>query len=184
MVRLSFRITPRIAHHESFHSLAGRRAGLAHAEPDARVPRQGRRVCGSQEVRHERARQRAPRARHAAVHVKQIQIASDNAKFGVARLAGVDAPKFEDNEKTLDELRARIKKTIDFIKSVPASAFEGGEDRDIKIVVPNRTFEMKGLTYLRGWVLPNVLFHVTTAYLILRHNGVDVGKRDFLGDVK
>ncbi len=115
--------------------------------------------------------------------VKQIQIASDNAKFGVARLANLEAPKFEDNEKTFDELRARVKKTIDFIKSVPASAFEGAEDRDIKIVMPNRTIEMKGLTYLRGWVLPNVFFHVTTAYLILRHNGVDVGKRDFLGDV-
>jgi hypothetical protein len=115
---------------------------------------------------------------------RQIQIATDNAKFGAARLAGVEAPKFEDNETTLDELRARIKKTIDFIKSVPASAFEGGEERDIKIVVPGRTFEMKGLAYLRGWVLPNVFFHVTTAYLILRHNGVDVGKRDFLGDIK
>ena len=115
--------------------------------------------------------------------VKQIQIASDNAKFGVARLAGVEAPKFEDNEKTIDELRARIRKTIDFVKSVPVSAFEGAEDRDIKIVIPSRTIEMKGLAYLRGWVLPNVFFHVTAAYLILRHNGVDVGKRDFLGDV-
>ena len=114
---------------------------------------------------------------------KQIQIASDNAKFGVARLANVEAPKFEDTEKTVDELRARIKKTIDFIKSVPASAFEGAEDRDIKIVIPSRTIELKGLAYLRGWVLPNVFFHVTAAYLILRHNGVDVGKRDFLGDV-
>jgi len=115
---------------------------------------------------------------------KQIQIASDNAKFGVARLANVEAPKFEDTEKTVDELRARIKKTIDFIKSVPASAFEGAEDRDIKIVIPSRTIELKGLAYLRGWVLPNVFFHVTAAYLILRHNGVDVGKRDFLGDVQ
>ena len=114
---------------------------------------------------------------------KQIQIASDNAKFGVARLANVEAPKFEDTEKTVDELRARIKKTIDFIKSVPASAFEGAEDRDIKIVIPSRTIELKGLAYLRGWVLPNVFFHVTAAYLILRHNGVDVGKRDFLGDI-
>jgi hypothetical protein len=115
---------------------------------------------------------------------KQIQIASDNAKFGVARLAGIDAPKFEDNEKTLDELKARILKTVDFLKSVPAAKFEGGEDRDIKIPVPGRTFEMKGLTYLRGWVIPNVMFHVTTTYLILRHNGVDVGKRDFLGDLQ
>ena len=114
---------------------------------------------------------------------KQLQIASDNAKFGVARLAGIEAPKFEDNEKTVDELRARIRKTIDFMRSVPASAFEGSEDRDIKIPVPNRTIEMKGLTYLRGWVLPNVMFHVTTAYLILRHNGVDVGKRDFMGEL-
>ena len=112
---------------------------------------------------------------------KQIQIASDNAKFGVARLAGIEAPKFEDNEKTLDELKARILKTIDFLKSASANAFEGAEDRDIKITVPNRTFEMKGLAYLNGWVLPNVFFPVTTAYLILRHNGVDVGKRDFLG---
>jgi hypothetical protein len=70
------------------------------------------------------------------------------------------------------------------MQSVPASAFEGGEDRDIKIVVPNRTIEMKGLAYLRGWVIPNVMFHVTAAYLILRHNGVDVGKRDFLGDIQ
>lgn len=114
---------------------------------------------------------------------KQIQIASDNAKFGVARLGGLEAPKFEDNEKTLDELKARVRKTVDYLRSVPATAFEGAEDRDIKIAVPNRTFEMKGLAYLRGWVLPNVFFHITAAYLILRHNGVDVGKRDFLGEV-
>jgi hypothetical protein len=114
---------------------------------------------------------------------KQIQIASDNAKFGVARLGGLEAPKFEDNEKTLDELKARVRKTVDYLRSVPATAFEGAEDRDIKIAVPNRTFEMKGLNYLRGWVLPNVFFHITAAYLILRHNGVDVGKRDFLGEV-
>ena len=114
---------------------------------------------------------------------KQIQIASDNAKFGVARLGGLEAPKFEDNEKTLDELKARVRKTVDYLRSVPATAFEGAEDRDVKIALPNRTFEMKGLNYLRGWVLPNVFFHITAAYLILRHNGVDVGKRDFLGEV-
>ena len=114
---------------------------------------------------------------------KKIQIASGNAKFGVARLGGLEAPKFEDNEKTLDELKARVRKTVDYLRSVPATAFEGAEDRDIKIAVPNRTFEMKGLDYLRGWVLPNVFFHITAAYLILRHNGVDVGKRDFLGEV-
>jgi hypothetical protein len=115
--------------------------------------------------------------------LKQIQFVSDTSKFGVARLAAVDAPKFEDTEKTLDELRARIKKTIDFIKSVPASAFEGAEDRDIQIKLPNRTIEMNGLTYLRGWLLPNFFFHVSMAYAILRHNGVDIGKRDFLGEL-
>jgi hypothetical protein len=115
--------------------------------------------------------------------VRQVQIASDHAKFGVARLAGIEAPKFEDNEKTVDELRARIRKTLDFVSSVPASAFEGGEDRDIKFQIPNRTMEMKGLTYLRSWLLPNVMFHVATAYLILRHNGVELGKRDFMGDI-
>ncbi|MEJ1966177.1 MAG: DUF1993 domain-containing protein [Gammaproteobacteria bacterium] len=114
---------------------------------------------------------------------KQIQIASDNAKFAAARLGGIEAPKFEDNEKTIDELKARVRKTIDYLKSVPAGAFEGGEDRDIKITVPGRTIEMKGLTYLQGWALPNVFFHVTTAYAILRHNGVDVGKRDFMGNL-
>jgi hypothetical protein len=116
--------------------------------------------------------------------IKQIQITSDTAKFGVARLAGVEAPKFEDNEKTIDELKARIKKTIDFVQSVSASAFEGGEDRDVKIQLPNRTLEMKGLTYLRGWLLPNFFFHVSMTYAILRHNGVDIGKRDFLGELK
>jgi hypothetical protein len=116
--------------------------------------------------------------------VRQIQIASDTAKFGVARLAGLEAPKFEDNEKTIDDLKARIKKTIDYVLSVPASAFEGGEDRDIKIQVPNRTIEMKGLTYLRGWLLPNFFFHVSMTYALLRHNGVDIGKRDFLGELK
>jgi uncharacterized protein len=115
---------------------------------------------------------------------RQIQIVSDTAKFGVARLTGLEAPKWEDNEKTIDELKARIRKTLDFVQSVPASAFEGGEDRDVKIVVPNRTLEMKGLTYLRGWLLPNFFFHTSIAYAILRHNGVDVGKRDFLGDLK
>lgn len=115
---------------------------------------------------------------------KQIQFVSDTAKFGVARLGAVDAPKFEDTEKTIDELKARLAKTIDYIKSVPASAFEGGEDRDIKIQLPNRTIEMKGLTYLNGWLLPNFFFHVSMAYAILRHNGVDVGKRDFLGELK
>ena len=111
---------------------------------------------------------------------RQIQIACDVAKFGVARLAGVEAPKFEDKEQTIEELRARIARTIDFIKGVPASALEGSEDRTIKVPGRDRTLEFKGLDYLSRFVIPNVFFHVTIAYAILRHNGVDVGKNDFL----
>jgi len=114
---------------------------------------------------------------------KQVQILSDTAKFGVARLTGLDAPKFEDTEKTLDELKARIAKTIDYVKSAAASAFEGAEDRAVQIKTPSRTIDMNGLTYLRGWLLPNFFFHVSMTYAILRHNGVDIGKRDFLGEV-
>ena len=111
---------------------------------------------------------------------RQVQIASDVSKYGVARLAGVEAPKFEDKEQTFEELRARIARTIDFIKGVPASALEGSEDRTIKVPGRDRTLEFKGLDYLVRFVIPNVLFHVTIAYAILRHNGVEVGKNDFL----
>jgi hypothetical protein len=112
---------------------------------------------------------------------KQVQIASDMVKFGVARLSGTEAPKFEDNEKTLEELKARIAKTLDYVKSVPASAFEGSEERDIKIPLRDRTLEMKGLQYLRQWVLPNFYFHAAMVYALLRHNGVEIGKPDWLG---
>jgi uncharacterized protein len=111
---------------------------------------------------------------------RQVQIASDNAKYGVARLAGVEAPKFEDKEQTFEELHARIARTIDFIKSVPASALEGAEERTIKLPLRDRTLEFKGLEYLIRWVVPNAFFHLTTAYAILRHNGVEIGKNDFL----
>ncbi|MGH8202101.1 MAG: DUF1993 domain-containing protein [Steroidobacteraceae bacterium] len=111
---------------------------------------------------------------------RQVQIASDMSKFGVARLSGVEAPKFEDKEQTFEELRARIARTIDFIKGVPASALEGSEDRIIKVPARDRTLEFKGLEYLIRWVIPNALFHVTTAYLILRQSGVEIGKTDFL----
>lgn len=111
---------------------------------------------------------------------RQVQIASDISKFGVSRLAGVEAPKFEDKEQTFDELRARIARTIDFVKGVPASALEGSEDRIIKVPLRDRALEFTGLDYLVRWVIPNVYFHVTTAYAILRHNGVEVGKNDFL----
>ena len=112
---------------------------------------------------------------------KQIQLTSDFAKNSMARLAGIDAPKFEDNEATVDELVARVKKTLEYIDTVPAAAFEGSEERDIKIPLRDRTLEMKGLPFLQNWALPNFFFHHVTAYNILRHNGVDVGKRDFLG---
>jgi uncharacterized protein len=112
--------------------------------------------------------------------IKQVQLATDFAKSGTARLAGIDPPKFEDTEQTFDELRARIKKTIDFVSSVKADSFKGAEDRDIVIPLRDTKLEFKGLVYLRDWALPNFYFHLTAAYSILRHNGVDVGKRDFL----
>jgi uncharacterized protein len=114
---------------------------------------------------------------------RQVQIACDISKNSSARLAGIDPPRFEDNEKTIEELRARIAKTIDYLKSIPAGAFEGAEDRDIKVPAGERTLEFKGLAYLQSWALPNVFFHVTTAYNILRHNGVEIGKRDYLGSL-
>jgi len=112
---------------------------------------------------------------------RQIQMACDAAKFGMARLAGVEAPKFEDNETSVTELRERIRKTLDFILSVPATAIDGTEDKDI--VVPRRdgSITLKGEFYLKHFVLPNFFFHVTTAYALLRHNGVELGKRDYLG---
>jgi hypothetical protein len=112
---------------------------------------------------------------------RQVQIACDMVKNGVARLAGIEAPKHEDTEQTMEELKARVAKALDFVKSVPAASFEGAEDRDIKIALRDRTLEFKGLTYLRGFVLPNMYFHITMTYAILRHNGVELGKPDFTG---
>ena len=113
--------------------------------------------------------------------IKQVQIACDMAKNGVARLAGQEPPKHEDNEKTFADLRARVDKTIAFIKSVPSSAIDGSEDRDIRVPMRDRTLELKGLKYLQGFVLPNFYFHIVATYVILRHNGVDVGKMDYMG---
>jgi hypothetical protein len=112
---------------------------------------------------------------------RQVQLLSDFAKNSMARLAGIDPPKFEDTETTMDELFARVKKTIDFIDSVAAAALEGSESRDIKIALRDRTVEFKGLAFLQHWAIPNFFFHHVTAYNLLRHNGVDIGKRDFLG---
>ena len=112
---------------------------------------------------------------------KQVQLTSDFAKNSMARLMGVEAPKFEDNETTMDELFARVKKTIEYLDSIPESALEGSETRDIVIKLRDRTVEFKGLVFLQTWAIPNFFFHYVTAYNLLRHNGVDIGKRDFLG---
>ncbi len=115
---------------------------------------------------------------------KQIQIASDAAKFGVARLAGVEAPKFDDTETTMAELRERIQKTIDYVQSVPAEKINGSEDRDISVPRRDGPVIVKGEPYLKNFVLPNFFFHVTTTYALLRHNGVELGKNDYLGPLK
>lgn len=112
---------------------------------------------------------------------RQVQIATDQAKGCAARLAGIDIPKFEDNETTFAELQARIAKTIVFLDSVSAEQINGSESRDIVLQLRETKREFKGQDYLFGWVLPNFYFHVTTAYNILRHLGVEIGKKDFLG---
>jgi uncharacterized protein len=112
---------------------------------------------------------------------RQIQIAADMAKACVARLAGQDVPKWDDNEASLDDLRARIRKTIDYVQSVPAAQFDGSDDREI--LVPTRAGEplrFSGEAYLKHYVLPNFFFHCTTTYALLRHAGVELGKKDFL----
>jgi hypothetical protein len=113
---------------------------------------------------------------------RQIQIASDSAKGCIARLAAQEPPKFEDNEASLDELIQRLRKTRDFLLSVPAEAIDGSEDR--AITIPRRTGEplkFDGHTYLRHFALPNFYFHATTTYALLRQAGVPLGKTDFLG---
>ncbi len=112
---------------------------------------------------------------------RQVQLTADFAKGCAARLAGVDVPKYEDSETTFAEFRARIAKTLDFIASVDPHAIAGSETRDITIPVGGQPKTFKGLDYLNGFALPNFYFHATAAYAILRHIGVKIGKRDFLG---
>ncbi|MGC4088197.1 MAG: DUF1993 domain-containing protein [Polyangiaceae bacterium] len=112
---------------------------------------------------------------------RQLQIATDHAKGAAGRLAGVDIPKFEDNEKTVADLKARIQKTLDFIASVQPEQFAGAEDKEIKLVFPWATYDFTGRSYLMHYALPNFYFHATTAYDILRSQGVAIGKMDFLG---
>ena len=111
----------------------------------------------------------------------QIRIACDAAKNGTARLAGIEAPKFADDETTMAQLKERIAKTVAWLSSVPADALDGREAVDITFPVGREaTRTMAGEAYLKHWALPNFFFHVTTAYALLRHNGVDLGKADYL----
>ena len=112
---------------------------------------------------------------------KQIQIACDQVKNGMARLAGVEPPKFEDNETTFAQLQERIAKTIAFANSLKPAQVDGTETKEIKFSIREWNFEFVGEQYLLTWIIPNFYFHVTTAYAILRHNGVEVGKTDYLG---
>ena len=112
----------------------------------------------------------------------QVQIACDTAKGVVAKLSGVDAPAFEDKEITLAELKARIAKTIAFIQSVPAEKIDGTEDKAIVTKRGDKETHYKGMQFLLGHAVPNFYFHVATTYNILRHNGVEIGKRDYLGN--
>jgi hypothetical protein len=111
----------------------------------------------------------------------QVQRASDAAKGAVARLGGIDNPSFPDTEKTFAELQARIKKTIDFLQGVKPAQIDGSEQKTIEMKAGGRELKFTGLDYLLGFALPNFFFHVTTAYAILRHKGVPIGKMDYLG---
>ncbi|HUA36210.1 MAG TPA: DUF1993 domain-containing protein [Candidatus Binataceae bacterium] len=116
--------------------------------------------------------------------IKQVQLACDHARDATARLTELTGPTFDDSEQTIDQLKARIAKTVQFLQSAPPAAFQGTEDRAIKIPIPdNMAIEMTGLEFLRDWSMPHFYFHVVTAYDILRHHGVDIGKRDYLSYV-
>src|SRR5215475_2341134 len=115
---------------------------------------------------------------------RQVQVACDQAKNGASRLVGVEPPKFEDNEKTIDELKARIAKTLAHVKSLDKAKIDAAADREITFPLgPVNKGAMKGDDYLTHFVLPNFYFHCTAAYSVLRHAGVEVGKRDFLGAI-
>lgn len=112
---------------------------------------------------------------------RQVQIATDSAKGCAARLAGVEIPKFEDTEQTFADLLARVDKTIAFIKTIKPEQVDGSEERDVVLQMRAGPLEFKGQAYLTHFVLPNFFFHITTAYNLLRHNGVELGKADFIG---
>lgn len=113
----------------------------------------------------------------------QVQIATDHAKGSCARLAGLSAPSFKDDEVSFEDLQKRIAKTLEFIRGIKTAQYEGAESREIVLQIPIGKLSFSGSDYLYGWALPNFWFHLTTAYDILRHNGVQLGKGDFLGRV-
>ncbi len=112
---------------------------------------------------------------------RQIQIATDGAKGGVARLAGIEPPKYEDNEASFPDLVARLRKTVAFLESIKPEQVDGSEDKTVTWKTQTTTRTMQGMPYLLNHVTPNLYFHVTTAYGILRHCGIEIGKQDFLG---
>lgn len=114
---------------------------------------------------------------------RQVQVACDTAKGAVARLAGVDIPQYEDTEQTIEELKARIARTLEFIGTVKPVQIDGSEDKEIVLKIRGQETKFKGMQYLLAFAQPNFYFHVTTAYDILRHNGVEIGKRDYLGSI-
>ncbi len=112
---------------------------------------------------------------------KQVQIACDQVKNGMARLAGIEPPKFDDSETTFAELQERVAKTIAFIDGIKPAQVDGTEAKEIKFSIKEWHFEFVGEQYLLTWIIPNFYFHVTTTYNLLRHNGVEIGKADYLG---
>jgi hypothetical protein len=114
---------------------------------------------------------------------RQVQLATDFAKNSTARLGGLEAPKFPDEEQTLDELIGRVQRTIEWLQGVTPAQLEGAERRHIVLPLRTRTLEMDGLPFIQRWALPNFYFHVTTTYALLREAGVEMGKQDFLGGV-
>jgi uncharacterized protein len=116
--------------------------------------------------------------------VRQVQIACDTAKGAAARLAGVEVPKHEDTEATFADLKARIAKTLDFVKSITAAQVNDSESRSIEIKFPNGAWKFTGIGYLNDFVLPNFYFHTSIVYALLRKAGVEVGKGDYLGSIQ
>ena len=115
--------------------------------------------------------------------VRQVQMVSDQAKNGAARLAGVEPPKFEDNEASIEQLKERLAKTLAFLKTLDAKAIDASTERTITFPLGKQQGQMIGADYLDHFVLPNFYFHLTAAYAIVRHCGVEIGKRDFLGAI-